>query len=75
MGKTGMISRRHLLGAAAVAGSVAAPAVQAQSLIRWRMATSWPKNLVGPADSARRLAQRIEGMSQGRIRIDVFSAG
>ncbi len=75
MGKTGVISRRHLLGAAAVAGSVAAPAVQAQSLIRWRMATSWPKNLVGPADSARRLAQRIEGMSQGRIRIDVFSAG
>ena len=76
MGTSRMLSRRHLLRAATGAGAVslAAPSVRAQSVIRWRMATSWPKNLVGPADYARRLALRIEGMSQGRIKIDVFSA-
>lgn len=72
-----MMSRRRLLrvGAGAGAVGVAAPAVKAQTGLRWRMATSWPKNLVGPADSARRLARRIETLSQGRIRIEVFSAG
>jgi TRAP-type mannitol/chloroaromatic compound transport system substrate-binding protein len=70
-----MISRRNLLGAGAGITALAAPAVQAQTAIRWRMATSWPKNLVGPADSARRLAKRIEALSGGRIKIDVFAAG
>jgi TRAP-type mannitol/chloroaromatic compound transport system substrate-binding protein len=42
---------------------------------RWRMVTSWGKNLPGPGISAERLAQRIMAMSQGEIAIEVFPAG
>ncbi len=68
-------SRRALLGA--MPAAVAAPAVvRAQTAPRkWRMVTSWSKNLVGPGISAERLAQRIGVMSQGEITIEVFPAG
>ncbi len=69
-------SRRNLLAGSA-AGLIAAPAVaraQAQP-VTWRMVTSWAKNLPGPGVSAERLAQRINAMSGGRLRIDVFPAG
>lgn len=68
-------SRRAVLGA--VPALVAAPAVvRAQSAPRkWRMVTSWSKNLPGPGISAERLAQRIGSMSQGEITIEVFPAG
>jgi TRAP-type mannitol/chloroaromatic compound transport system substrate-binding protein len=69
-----MISRRSLLGAAGLS-AVAAPAMAAEPVIRWRMATSWPKTLVGPGTSAQRLAQRINQMSGGRMQVDVFAAG
>ncbi|MGE3247407.1 MAG: TRAP transporter substrate-binding protein, partial [Beijerinckiaceae bacterium] len=58
------------------AASVAAPAVlRAQPAATWRMVTSWQKNLPGPGVSAERLAQRINAMSGGRLRVDVFPAG
>ncbi len=68
-------TRRLALGAAAV--TLAAPAiVGAQSAVRrWRMVTSWNKNLPGPGVSAERLAQRVTEMSQGEIAIEVFAAG
>src|SRR5690606_28969351 len=42
---------------------------------RWRMVTSWPPNFPGFGESANRLARRIEELSGGRLRIDVFAAG
>lgn len=68
-------SRRAVLGA--MPALVAAPAVvRAQPVPRkWRMVTSWSKNLVGPGVSADRLAQRINTMTQGEIAIEVFPAG
>ncbi len=69
-----MPSRRSLIGGGIAA--LAAPAVaHAQTASRWRMATSWPRNLVGPGTSAKRLAERITAMSDGRLAVDVFSAG
>ena len=42
-------NRRRLITALAAAPAVlTAPAVHAQERIRWRLATSWPKNLPGP---------------------------
>lgn len=69
--------RRFLAGSGlAAAGVLAAPAVvRAETHRRWRMATSWPRNLPGPGISAQRLAERIGTASGGRLVIDVFAAG
>ncbi|MCP8937960.1 TRAP transporter substrate-binding protein [Alsobacter sp. SYSU M60028] len=57
-------------------GALAAPRVaRADAPRRWRMATSWPRNLPGPGVSARRLAERIAAMSDGRLVVDLFGAG
>jgi len=70
-------TRRTLLAAAAASPALAAPSVaRAQGgPTVWRMVTSWAKSLPGPGVSADRLAQRINSMSGGRLRIDVFPAG
>ena len=39
------------------------------------MVTSWPANLPGPGVSARRLAERIAALSDGRLTIEVSAAG
>ena len=67
-------SRRALLRAAAVA-PLAAPAIaRADAPIRWRMATAWAKNLLGPGISSQRLAERITTMSGGRLIVEAFPA-
>ena len=70
-------SRRAALAGLAGAGmtALAAPALAHGEIVRWRMATSWPRNLPGPGVSARRLAERITTMSEGRLVVDVFAAG
>lgn len=76
--ETGRISRRGLLGASAAAGAsaLAAPAVaQEQATLEWKMVTSWPKNLPGPGVTAQRIADRIELMSGGRLRVRLYAAG
>ncbi|MCB2011257.1 MAG: TRAP transporter substrate-binding protein [Geminicoccaceae bacterium] len=65
-----------LAGAAAAGGMVAAPSVvRAQTPVRWRMVTSWPRNLPGPGVTAQRLADRITAMSGGGLEIELFAAG
>jgi TRAP-type mannitol/chloroaromatic compound transport system substrate-binding protein len=61
------------LGAMA-AGSFAAPAI-AQDRQRWKMVTSWPKNLPGPGTAANELARRITALSGGRLEVEVYGAG
>jgi TRAP-type mannitol/chloroaromatic compound transport system substrate-binding protein len=77
------VKRRDFLklGSAAAAGAavLGAPAiVKAQQRFNWRMTTTWPAGLeffqVGPG-SATDFARRVEEMSDGRIRIRVYSAG
>lgn len=69
-------TRRSLLaGAAASPALLAAPAVHAQERIRWRMATSWPKNLPGPGVAAAYLARRVAELSGGTFEIQLFGAG
>jgi TRAP-type mannitol/chloroaromatic compound transport system substrate-binding protein len=76
------IKRREFLKGTAAAAGVAvigAPAiVKAQDRFNWRMTTTWPAGLpffqVGPG-SATDFARRVEEMSDGRIRIRVYSAG
>lgn len=66
------LSRRALLASPLLA----APTVlRASPGVRWRMVTSWGKNLVGPGVSASRLAQRITTMSEGALSVEVFAAG
>lgn len=63
------------LGSGSV-GALAAPAlVHADTPRKWRLVTSWPRTLPGPGDSARRLAERIRGMSDGRLDVQLFAAG
>jgi TRAP-type mannitol/chloroaromatic compound transport system substrate-binding protein len=60
----------------ASAAVVAAPAtLRAETSNRWRMVTSWPRDLPGPGMTATRLARRIEAMSGGRIAIELYAAG
>ncbi|MHA7777633.1 TRAP transporter substrate-binding protein [Roseibium sp. M-1] len=73
------ISRRNLLGASVAAAgtaSLAAPALaQGEATLEWKMVTSWPKNLPGPGVTAQRIADRIELMSGGRLRVRLYAAG
>ncbi len=65
------------LGAGA-AGIAAAPFVStasAQETITWDMVTSWPKNFPALGTGANEFAQRVEALSNGRMRIRVHGAG
>ncbi len=71
------MKRRHFFKAAAAgaaASGLAAPAL-AQERTTWRMVTTWPRNFPGLGVGAQRLADRITAMSDGRLTIEVYSAG
>jgi TRAP-type mannitol/chloroaromatic compound transport system substrate-binding protein len=72
-----MTTRRNftLGAAAAAAGLLAAPSIARAQTLKWRMVTSWPKQLPGPGMSAERIATRIRALSGGRIDITVSAAG
>ena len=63
-----------IAGAASLASSFPKPAI-AQDRIEWKMVTSWPKGLPGLDTGAQRLAQSIASMSDGRMTVQVYSAG
>lgn len=70
-------TRRKALSTLAIAAAAgtAAPAVHAQPRVRWRMATSWPRNLPGPGVSARRIAESLLRLSDGAFQIELAAAG
>ncbi len=73
------VSRRKFLsvsavGTAAAASALAAPAVHAQSPVVVKMQTSWPAADIW-MDFAREYVQRVEEMSNGRLKIDLLPAG
>lgn len=42
---------------------------------RWKMITTWPKNLPGLGTAVERFAERVRRMSKGRLDITVYGAG
>jgi len=72
------LSRRAVFtgGAAALAGSLAAPAIAQENTGRVvRMATSWPPSLGGLATGAARIAESITRATDGRLKVELYSAG
>ena len=49
--------------------------VEPQKVYKWRMVTTWPKNLPGLGTAPERMADNIRVMSQGRLNIKVYGAG
>ncbi len=68
------MQRREFLTTAAV-GTALAPPAFAQTPIRWKMVTTWPKNFPGLGTGAEYLAKIINEMSGGRLEVRVFGAG
>ena len=68
------LQRAAIAGPVAAAGTLAAPAVLAQSPLVVKMQTSWPASDIW-MDFAREYIDRVEQMSGGRIRVDLLPAG
>lgn len=71
------MKRRDFIKASAgvaAATAVASPAI-ASDVIHWNMVTSWPKNLPGPGIAAQKLADRITGLSDGRLQVKLHAVG
>jgi TRAP-type mannitol/chloroaromatic compound transport system substrate-binding protein len=72
------MDRRSLIKHAGIAGVLAAgvaPAVRAQSAIRWRLASSFPKSLDTIYGAAEVFAQKVRQLSSGKFEISVHAAG
>jgi TRAP-type mannitol/chloroaromatic compound transport system substrate-binding protein len=52
-----------------------AAADQPRQTYRWKLITTWPKNLPGLGTAPERLAERVRVMSEGRLDIRVYGAG
>lgn len=75
-----MISRRKALRAAATAGiaGISMPAIvgaQDKPMLRWRMASSFPKSLDTIYGASETLANRVAQVTAGRFQIRTFAAG
>ena len=46
-----------------------------QQTYKWRMVTTWPKNLPGLGRAPEMLAEKVNIMSNGRLQISVYGAG
>lgn len=62
-------------GDSAPAGSASAAPAAEQEVFRWRLITTWPKNLPGLGLGPENLANRVREMSNGRLDIKVYGAG
>jgi TRAP-type mannitol/chloroaromatic compound transport system substrate-binding protein len=66
-----LLGTTPFIGAAA---SLPAPAT-AQGIKELKMVTDWPENMPGLQTSAKRLAQSINAISEGRLKVTVYPAG
>lgn len=62
-------------GGAGEGDGAAGAGAQPQQTHRWKLITTWPKNLPGLGTGIERFAERVEEMSGGRLEIRVFGAG
>ncbi|AEG32218.1 TRAP transporter substrate-binding protein [Thiomicrospira cyclica] len=81
---TSALGRRALLTGAVAVTALGLSGCQSEAdgvvidrerVFHWKMVTAWPKNFPGLGTGANELAQLIEQMSGGRIKITVFGAG
>ena len=71
------MDRRSLMARAGIGGVLAAgvaPAVHAQALVRWRLASSFPKSLDTIYGAAEVFAQKVRQLSGGRFEVSVHAA-
>ncbi len=61
-------------GNSAATDGVAAPAVVKKKL-NLKMVTTWPKGLPGLGESPERIAERMEVMTDGAVKIKIYAAG
>ena len=52
-----------------------APAAAQQQTFKWKLVTTWPKNYPGLGTGPEHFAERVERMSDGRLKIKVYGAG
>ncbi|MES2948728.1 MAG: ABC transporter substrate-binding protein [Pseudomonadota bacterium] len=71
------MERRKLLQAAALAAptALAAPAIHAQTRVRWRLASSFPKSLDTIYGAADLFGRRVKELTGGAFEISVHAAG
>jgi TRAP-type mannitol/chloroaromatic compound transport system substrate-binding protein len=72
------MDRRSLIRHAGIAGVLAsgvAPAAHAQQLVRWRLASSFPRSLDTIYGAAEVFAQKAKALSGGRFEVSVHAAG
>ncbi|RYX95230.1 MAG: ABC transporter substrate-binding protein [Comamonadaceae bacterium] len=72
------MDRRSLLKNSGIAGVLAAgvaPAVHAQPVIRWRLASSFPKSLDTIFGGAETFARHVKAATNGRFDVSVHAAG
>ena len=72
------MDRRFILKHAGIAGVLAAgvaPAAQAQTTVRWRLASSFPKSLDTIFGSAELFAKTVKALSGGKFEVSVHAAG
>lgn len=63
------------LAGIAAAAALAAPAVHAQPKVRWRLASSWPKNLDTIYAAAEQVSKRVREATSGAFEISVHAPG
>lgn len=64
-----------LLGCAPPEQSAAPSAQRDDTVYHWKLITTWPKNLPAVGTAPERLAQMVDKMSRGRLKIKVYGAG
>ncbi|HWT08120.1 MAG TPA: ABC transporter substrate-binding protein, partial [Roseomonas sp.] len=73
------MNRRALMGAAAAAApaALAAPALAQTQMpeVRWRLSSSFPRNLDVLFGTAEGIAQRVAQLTDGKFRIQAFPGG
>ena len=72
------MDRRSLIKNAGIAGVLAtsmAPAVHAQSAIRWRLASSFPKSLPTIFGAAEKFSETVKALSGGKFDVSVHAGG
>ena len=74
MDRRKFIKSAGLVGGAAAATTLAAPAI-AQSSKEMVIVSTWPRDFPGLGISAQRLSARIEELTEGRIKTQYFAAG
>jgi len=79
MDRRSFLKKSGIVGAAAAtaaATSISAPYVWAQGkTYNWKMVTTWPPEMPVLQTGAERFAKRVEEMSGGRIKIQVYAGG